>query len=346
MVTVPRHAVSITEDTIARALGGIDVAEDGFGGSVLSVTSTALTDAIHAEPHDLWRVTVLCDAPPPFDALEQVTSGLAQRGIAVSPQTEVVAPRDWLQTSYDRLPPVRVGRFLVLGRHDSGLAKHGTRLVVDAGPAFGTGNHESTRGCLVAIDRLARRRNSVRRVADIGTGSGILAMAMVATWRCQAVAVDIDGQAIRFARETARHNRMADRIRFIVGAGGRGRTLRLGVPFDVVAANILARPLVQLAGELVALASTDGHIILSGLLRQQENDVLTAYRSHGAVLTERIRLGPWSTLVLRRRRIRRPDRKPVLQTETAPSGWSGSFTIPDGPGSRRGGQFRRACLRR
>ncbi len=168
---------------------------------------------------------------------------------------ERVAPRDWLAENRDSFAPIAVGRYYVHGSHAGAQPPSGRiALRIDAATAFGTGEHASTRGCLVALDRLARRGRRAR-VLDMGTGTGILAMAAAKTWRCRNIAAfDIDAEAVRVARINARANGMHGGIRPGRAGSYRVRALRRGAPYDLVLANILARPLAAMAVGLAGRA--------------------------------------------------------------------------------------------
>jgi ribosomal protein L11 methyltransferase len=205
-----------------------------------------------------------------------------------------IAERDWLAENRRAFPPQRIGRFFIHGSHWREAPPAGSVAVeIDAASAFGTGEHPSTKGCLIAFDRLARRRR-FRRVRDIGTGSGILAIAAAQALRGKVLASDIDPEAVRVARHHARRNGLARLVRVECEAGASGRG------HDLVFANILARPLMLMARDLSRSLAPGGRAILSGLLRRQEAAVLAAYRPHGLALDFRIVIDGWSILVLRK----------------------------------------------
>ena len=213
-----------------------------------------------------------------------------------------VAERDWLAENRRAFPPQRIGRFLVHGSHWREAAPPGAvALEIDAATAFGTGEHASTRGCLLAFDRLARRRR-FRRPRDIGTGSGILAIAAAKRLRRSVRASDLDPASVRVARHHTRRNGVARWVRVeCVSGAGRGRG------HDLVFANILARPLITMARDLARGVVPGGRVILAGLLQRQEAGVLAAYRGRGLRLEFRIVIDGWSTLILKRcRQTKRP----------------------------------------
>jgi ribosomal protein L11 methyltransferase len=205
-----------------------------------------------------------------------------------------VAERDWLAENRRAFPPQRIGRFFVHGSHWRETPLAGAIAVeIDAATAFGTGEHPSTRDCLLAFDRLVRRRR-FRRPRDVGTGSGILAIAAAKTLRRRVLASDSDPVAVKVARHHARRNGVARLVRAECKVGASGRD------HDLVFANILARPLVLMARDLARGLAPGGRAILAGLLRRQEAGVLAAYRAQGLALDFRIVLDGWSTLVLRK----------------------------------------------
>jgi ribosomal protein L11 methyltransferase len=220
----------------------------------------------------------------------------ASGGAVLDLGEEPVPERDWLAENRRAFPPQRIGRFLIHGSHWRETLPAGSIAVeIDAASAFGTGEHPSTRGCLLALDRLARRRR-FRTPRDIGAGSGILAIAAAKLLRREVLASDIDPVSVRVARHHARRNGLARQVRLERKTGAAGRS----AGFDLVFANILARPLALMARDLARSVEPGGVAILSGLLRRQEASVLAAYRPHGLALDFRVPIEGWVTLVLRR----------------------------------------------
>lgn len=207
----------------------------------------------------------------------------------------------WLARNRADFPEQMIGeRFALRGTHlPPGRTAGRITLMLDAGLAFGSGEHGSTRGCLIALERLARRHHP-RRILDLGTGSGILAMAAARLFHRRVLASDIDPWSVRVAAENARRNFLARRITVVAGDGWRKRPLRHAAPFDLVFANILARPLCAMAGALAQHLAPGGTAILAGLLSSQEAMVLAAHRRAGLILTGRVRAQAWTTLILRR----------------------------------------------
>jgi ribosomal protein L11 methyltransferase len=217
-------------------------------------------------------------------------------GLAVA--TEKIADADWLAMALSGLPPIRAGRFFVFGVHDRGRAPvNAVQLRIEAGAAFGTGHHGTTVGCLLAFDRLLKAKRFAK-VLDVGAGTGLLAIAAARTGSRVAVGTDIDAISVRIANENATVNQA--RARFVHADGLTHALIRADAPYDLVFANILARPLVRLAQPIAESLSPGGHAILSGLLHSQSRQVLAAYRSRGFVVVRRIRRDAWATLVLRK----------------------------------------------
>jgi ribosomal protein L11 methyltransferase len=212
-----------------------------------------------------------------------------------------VPDADWVKRSEAGLPAIVAGRFEIRGSHVQEPTKAGRIPIrLDAGMAFGTGRHESTRGCLIALDRLARRLRP-RRMLDLGCGSGILAIAMARLWKGIVVAADIDPVAVEVGAANAAANGVANRIAFVVSRGFANRRLRQSGPYDLVAANILAEPLVRMASTLSGQLVPGGMAILSGLLDGEKAAILAAYARLSVMPTDEVRVDGWATLVLRRR---------------------------------------------
>jgi ribosomal protein L11 methyltransferase len=208
--------------------------------------------------------------------------------------------RDWVANSLAGLKPVRAGRFLVHGRHDrSRVQANDVAIEIEAGLAFGTGHHGTTRGCLMHFDRLLRCRRP-KRVLDVGCGAGVLAIAAAKVLRRKVWLGDIDPVAVAVANANARLNGVGVLCRAIVSRGVENAALREAAPYDLVFANILAKPLRLLAPSLAAVISADGEAIVSGLLLADVPGVLASWRAQGFHLAERIELEGWASLRLRR----------------------------------------------
>ena len=241
------------------------------------------------------RLELLFDAPPDRD---RVLAALGLEGAEIQTALGALQDRDWVALSQSGLPPVAAGRFRLRGGHDAAHAGGGVDLLIEAGEAFGTGHHATTLGCLVALDGLLKRGRPAS-VIDVGTGTGALAIAVARAIHGPVTATDIDPVAVRVAAENAALNGAGGVVELIEADGLDHPSLR-GRRFDLVIANILAGPLMAMAGDLVAATEPGGAIVLSGLLEPQARGVLAAHRSHGARLVRRIVIDGWATLVLGR----------------------------------------------
>ena len=213
---------------------------------------------------------------------------------------DILPDANWVAVGLESLGPVAVGRFLVHGSHDRHRIPPGrVAIEIDAAQAFGTGHHATTAGCLAVLDRLVRRRR-FSHILDLGTGSGILAIALAKMLRRPVLAADIDPLAVEAARENARRNGTARLVRSVVAPGVDHAAIRNAAPYDLVVANILAEPLCRLAPKLSALMARGGAIVLSGVLAQQRSRVAAAYKMQGFTLSEARLFDGWAVLVMRR----------------------------------------------
>lgn len=245
----------------------------------------------------LWEIGAYFEARPDSPALALLAAAHGAPDFAIAP----VGTRDWMAQVRAGLTPVHAGRFVVYGSHDAArVPAHLIGLEIEAALAFGTGHHATTQGCLIALDRLVRQGMVARSVADIGCGTGVLAMAAARVWPARIMASDIDPLAVETARANARANRLGPRLRCRISKGFDHPDLRRAAPFDLVFANILARPLKRLARDMASHAAPGGCLVLSGILTRQAAGVEAVYRSHGFWRHDLIRREEWTTLVLRR----------------------------------------------
>ncbi len=273
------------------ALGLFEAALQRLGGA----TVTGGSDARGPMPLEAYFAT----RPDPVELNALLAAAAAAAGTALPKVVlECLPPLDWAAESQKARPPVRAGRFYLFGAHLPDPPPAGTIAIrIDAGQAFGTGHHESTRGCLMALDRLARRARP-QRPLDLGCGAGVLAIAMAKLWPATVMACDVDPVAVRVTIANTRLNAVSGRVRVVRANGFRHAAVAQRGPYDLIAANILAGPLIRMTGDLRRSLAPRGIVILSGLLRDQERAVIARYRGAGLIRIRRIALGEWVTLVL------------------------------------------------
>jgi|SRR5579872_1565973 ribosomal protein L11 methyltransferase len=247
-----------------------------------------------------WIVEAYFGFEPDEETLRDLVATAAGAEAAAAVTFDRAAERDWVANALAGLAPVRAGRFLIHGAHDRArVAANDIAIEIEAALAFGTGHHGTTRGCLLLLERVLRRRRPVN-VLDVGCGTGVLAIAAAKALRRRVAAGDIDPVAVATAAANARLNAAAGLVRPLLSRGVEARALRRHAPYDLVFANILARPLRLLAPSLAALCAPGGEAIVSGLLAADVAGVLSAWRAQGFFLSERRDLEGWASLLLRR----------------------------------------------
>lgn len=283
-----RLYVSTTEVGANRIL---ELMSFAFGEEDFAIATTEID-----EKADIWEASIYLMMDDEEDVRERFQACLEEEFPDASIEREVIPDIDWIAKSLEGLKPVRAGRFLVHGSHDRDKVQpHDLAIEIEAGQAFGTGHHGTTAGCLEVIEDVVRSRK-VRNALDLGTGSGVLAIAVRKMVRIPVLATDIDPVAVRVARENARRNQVVEGIDFRTAPGFHSTAFGQHAPFDLIIANILARPLIKMAPQLVSHLAPGGSVILSGILASQRWKVIAAYSSCGLSHVRTIWRNGWVTI--------------------------------------------------
>ena len=246
----------------------------------------------------LWEIGAYFIDEPDDVELTLMAAAFGAKPFVVSEVPET----DWVAKVKRELSPVVAGRFFVYGSHDADKIPEGSEpLLIEAAMAFGTGHHGTTLGCLRALDRLASTGFIGKNVVDIGCGTAVLAMAAARIWPNPVLASDIDEVAVDVAAANVSCNDLDGRVTCLVAAGFEHETLHSAAPYDLIFANILKGPLIELAPDMAAHSAQGGIVILSGLLVEQAEDVLAAYDANGFDCETREDIGEWSCLTLIKR---------------------------------------------
>ncbi len=254
--------------------------------------------AAFERPDGRWDATVHFEQAPDQALLREFVTSAAGADIARTIAFDTVEAKDWVKASLDDLVPVPAGRFVVHGHHDRArVPNNKLSIEIEAALAFGTGHHGTTRGCLLLLDHVLKARRP-KRVLDLGTGTGVLAIAAAKALHQKVLASDIDAPSVEVARENAKLNGAGDLVRVIRATGFAAPDFAKEGPFDLVLANILANPLRQLAQPMVANLAPGALVILSGLLTPQASGVIAAYRARGLVPLRHLKIEGWSSLLL------------------------------------------------
>lgn len=306
----------MTDDIIPHPLYTVSLDfKDVLSGALAEEIGTALEDhAVSVLLHnhesadgDRWSVTLTTYGAPDTETLLSALNDFAASKnmppllTAADIQSEKLPEKDWLRHVHDNFPPVEAGRFYIYGSHYTGEKPANLiPLCIDAATAFGSGEHETTKGCLMAFDALAQK-TTVQNALDMGCGSGILAIALTKIWPDATVAaVDIDPESIIVTNRHAEMNGCAGLIATEAGDGYHAALVAQNAPYDLIAANILAGPLIDMAPDLEKYLKPGGYCVLSGLLGRQENDVTAAHTAYGLVPVQSITIGEWRALVLQK----------------------------------------------
>lgn len=253
------------------------------------------------EDDDLFETSLYVDAEDEEAVLARIRERVGSDAFGLEIRRDEMPDIDWVAHSLEGLKPVRVGRVVVHGSHDrEAVAAHEIGIEIEAAQAFGTGHHGTTAGCLDHIQQIVKQR-APARILDLGTGSGVLAFAAAKLIGRKVLATDIDPVAIAVARENARLNGCADLIEFAVAPGFTSAAIATAAPFDMIIANILAGPLMQLAPQMRAASLPGADIVLSGILDRQAARVCASYVTSGFAFQKRSSREGWTTLHFRRR---------------------------------------------
>lgn len=266
-----------------------------------SYPSHDLAIAAFEGPSGRWDVTMHFAEAPDRQAIHELVTQTAGDAAAKSIVFSTVETKDWVKASLADLVPVNAGRYIVHGSHDrERVPVNKIGIEIEAALAFGTGHHGTTRGCLMLLNQVLNQRTP-KRVLDLGSGTGVLAIAAARSLKRRVLASDIDPVSVLVARENARLNGAVNLVEAVCATGFGAPEFQTRGPFGLVLANILANPLRQLAPQLVRHLAPNAFVILSGLLPHQANSVVAAYRNNGMKLIRRLQIEGWSSLLMQRR---------------------------------------------
>jgi ribosomal protein L11 methyltransferase len=285
-----RATFAIGDEQTARRV--VDLLNESFFEGQAAITA-------FERPDGRWDITVHFAEPPDETSIRELIGLAAGGDVAKGVTFDTVEAKDWVKATLEELAPVRAGRFIVHGRHDrSAIPPNKLGIEIEAALAFGTGHHGTTRGCLLLLDHVLKAWRP-RRVLDVGTGTGVLAIAAAMALRAKVLASDIDPLSVQVARDNARLNGSGNWVTTIQATGFSAPQFAIHGPFDLVLANILANPLRQMATSMADHLAPSALIILSGLLPHQAQSVIAAYRARGLVLQRHLQVEGWSSLLMR-----------------------------------------------
>jgi ribosomal protein L11 methyltransferase len=289
--TASRATCAVGDERTASRL--VDVLSESLDGNDVAVVA-------FEQPGGRWDVTMYFAQEPDHDAVRDLIALAAGQAVADTLTFDAVAATDWVKSSLEGLVPVSAGRFVVHGSHDRArVPPNKLGIEIEAALAFGTGHHGTTRGCLLLLDRVLCQRTP-KRVLDLGSGTGVLAIAAAKALRRPILASDIDPRSVIVARENARLNGVGNWVESICATGFASPRFTANGPFGLVLANILANPLRQLATPMTRHLAPSAYVILSGLLPHQADSVVAAYRANGIKLVRRLQVDGWTSLLMQR----------------------------------------------
>jgi len=290
-VTPQSTSATFTVGDECRARSVVDVLEESLDAGEVAV-------AAFEDPNGVWEVVLHFPSPPDEDAIRHLVGLAADNDAATALSFQTVEAKDWVKASLEGLVPVPAGRFVVHGQHDRArVAINKLGIEIEAALAFGTGHHGTTRGCLLLLDDVLKRRRP-SRVLDLGSGTGVLAIAAAKALRQPVLASDIDPQAVIVALDNAKLNNVGQLIDAVCAIGFAAPAFRARAPFDMILANILANPLRQMAPTMARHLKPGGLVILSGLLPTHTRGVVASYRAVGLVLIRRLQVDGWCSLLM------------------------------------------------
>lgn len=277
---------------------GVDALEEAWGAVAVSVSS------FEDDPDGVnWQVEALYEEKPDEQALIFALGEIAKAHDFSAPAVELdyLEQRDWVSEVATHFPPIDAGRYYVYGSHVKEAPPEGRIAIrIDAGAAFGSGEHETTRTCLKALDALAEAGRNFTSMLDMGCGSAILAIAMAKTWEGKVLAADIDAVAVEVSAANAEENGEAHQVVCCVSDGCDNPLIEEFKPYDLITANILANPLIEMAESITAQLAEKGVVVLSGFLERQLHDVRAAYEACGLKEIDLFGENDWRTLVMQR----------------------------------------------
>lgn len=248
---------------------------------------------------DIWMVEATVREEPDVEFLQNLIAQAAKEHHLPVPQihSEKLPDADWLEQTWKNFPPLEIARFYIYGSHTKGVIPKGLiGMEINAATAFGSGEHETTTGCLRTLCDFEKAGLQFKKPLDMGCGSGVLAMAIAKLWHIPVLAVDNDPESVRVAEQNALTNQCSSLIHALCNEGFDGNIVQKHGPFDLIVANILAGPLCYMAHDMVINTIMGGRIVLSGLLTRQIDEVVAAYESAGAILDNVEKVGDWATL--------------------------------------------------
>jgi ribosomal protein L11 methyltransferase len=289
--TTHRATFAIGDERTARRV--VDLLNESLDDDQAAVTAFERSDG-------RWSVVMHFAEVPEETAIRELVNLAAGEEVAQHITFDTVEAKDWVKSSLEDLIPVPAGRFIVHGAHDRArVPANKLGIEIEAALAFGTGHHGTTRGCLLLLDQVLRA-HFPRRVLDLGSGTGVLAIAAARALRRKVLASDIDPVSVAVARDNARLNKVGNLVEAICATGFSAPEFATRGPFDLVLANILANPLRQMATPMAAHLAPSALAILSGLLPHQAQGVIASYRARGLVLRRHLKIDGWSSLLMQR----------------------------------------------